>query len=132
MDNIVGSGLLAVIAGAVVAVLAFVPFVAISYRRRGRLTLGRSLLWVGAAVYFWAIWTYTLIPVPETEVVATPPTTIAVAWPAASPTSSRTWPARASRCAVPGRAFDSAGPHAARRARRRSCLVMRISCGFGR
>lgn len=68
MDNIVGSGLLAVIAGAVVAVLAFVPFVAISYRRRGRLTLGRSLLWAGAAVYFWAIWTYTLIPVPDAEV----------------------------------------------------------------
>ncbi|WP_295841558.1 VanZ family protein [uncultured Microbacterium sp.] len=68
MDNIVGSGLLAVVAGAVVAVLAFVPFVAVSYRRRGHLTLGRSLLWAGAAVYFWAIWTYTLIPVPDSEV----------------------------------------------------------------
>ena len=68
MDNIVGSGLLAVIAGAVVAVLAFVPFVAVSYRRRGRLTVWRSLLWAGAAVYFWAIWTYTLIPLPNSEV----------------------------------------------------------------
>lgn len=67
MDNILGSGLLAVLAGAVVAVLAFVPFVAISYRRRGGLTLGRTAMWAGAAVYFWAIWTYTLVPMPETD-----------------------------------------------------------------
>ena len=59
------SGLLAVIAGGVVAVLAFVPFVAVSYRRRGRLTLWRTALWTGAAVYFWAIWTYTLVPLPD-------------------------------------------------------------------
>ncbi|GEB45808.1 hypothetical protein MTE01_17530 [Microbacterium testaceum] len=68
MDNIVGSGVLAVVAGAVVAILAFVPFVAVGYRRRGRLTVWRSLLWAGAAVYFWAIWTYTLIPLPDSEV----------------------------------------------------------------
>ncbi len=67
VDDIVGSGLLAVLAGAVVAVLAFVPFVALSYRRRGGLTLGRTILWAGAAVYFWAIWTYTLIPMPESD-----------------------------------------------------------------
>lgn len=65
MNNIVGSGVLAVFAGAVVAVLAFVPFVAVSYRRRGGLTLGRGLLWAAAAVYFWAIWTYTLVPLPD-------------------------------------------------------------------
>ncbi|MDU0345623.1 VanZ family protein [Microbacterium sp. KSW2-29] len=68
MHNIVGSGLLAIFAGAVVAVLAFVPFVALSYRRRGGLTLWRTTLWAGAAVYFWAIWTYTLIPLPDAEV----------------------------------------------------------------
>lgn len=67
MDNILGSGLLAVVAGAVVAVLAFIPFVAISYRRRGGLTLWRTALWASAAVYFWAIWTYTLVPVPESD-----------------------------------------------------------------
>ncbi|WZH37991.1 MAG: VanZ family protein [Microbacterium enclense] len=67
MHNIVGSGVLAIIAGAVVALLAFVPFVAVSYRRRGRLTVGRTLLWAGAAVYFWAIWTYTLIPMPASD-----------------------------------------------------------------
>lgn len=68
MDDIVRSGLLAVLAGAIVAVLAFVPFVALSYRRRGGLTLWRALLWAGAAVYFWSIWTYTLIPLPDGEV----------------------------------------------------------------
>ncbi|MDQ1082498.1 MULTISPECIES: VanZ family protein [Microbacterium] len=67
MNDILGSGVLAVLAGAVVAVLAFVPFVAISYRRRGGLTLARTALWAGAAVYFWAIWTYTLVPMPETD-----------------------------------------------------------------
>lgn len=67
MHDILRSGLLAVVAGGVVAVLAFVPFVAVSYRRRGGLTLWRSLLWAGAAVYFWAIWTYTLIPLPDGE-----------------------------------------------------------------
>jgi glycopeptide antibiotics resistance protein len=67
VHNIVGSGLLAIVAGAVVAFLAFVPFVALSYRRRGRLTVGRTLLWAGAAVYFWAIWTYTLIPMPASD-----------------------------------------------------------------
>lgn len=67
MHNIVGSGILAVVAGAVVAVLAFIPFVAISYRRRGGLTLGRTALWAAAAVYFWAIWTYTLVPMPESD-----------------------------------------------------------------
>lgn len=65
MHNIVGSGLLAVLLGGVVAVLAFVPFVAVSYRRRGGLSFGRSLLWASAAVYFWAIWTYTLVPLPD-------------------------------------------------------------------
>ncbi|WP_431795953.1 VanZ family protein [Microbacterium enclense] len=67
MHNIFGSGLLAVLLGGVVAVLAFVPFVALSYRRRGGLSFGRSVLWAGAAVYFWAIWTYTLVPLPDND-----------------------------------------------------------------
>ncbi|MFF0910797.1 VanZ family protein [Microbacterium enclense] len=64
MNNILGSGLIAVVAGGVVAVLAFVPFVAVSYRRRGGLSVPRTLLWIAAAVYFWAIWSYTLWPFP--------------------------------------------------------------------
>lgn len=62
--------LLAVIAigfGVVVGIGLFVPFVAVSYRRRGRLSLGRMLLWFAALVYFLAIWTYTLLPLPDPE-----------------------------------------------------------------
>lgn len=59
------SGIVAVVVGMVAAVALFVPFVAISYRRRGGLSAGRVLLWLAALVYFWAIWTYTLLPLPS-------------------------------------------------------------------
>lgn len=55
--------------GVVVGIGLFVPFVAISYRRRGRLSLGRMLLWFAALVYFWAIWTYTLLPLPDPDTI---------------------------------------------------------------
>lgn len=60
-------GAIAVGIGLLAGVALFVPFVAISYRRRGRLSLPRLLLWFGALVYFWAIWTYTLLPLPEPD-----------------------------------------------------------------
>lgn len=66
MDDQLRNGILAVLAGGVVGVVAFVPFVAISYRRQGRLTPWRAALWAAALVYFWAIWTYTLLPLPDT------------------------------------------------------------------
>ena len=65
-------GLLAVIAvsvGVIVGIGLFVPFVAVSYRRRGRLSLARLLLWFAALVYFWAIWAYTLLPLPDPETI---------------------------------------------------------------
>lgn len=49
-------GLVAVVLGALAGALLLVPFVAISYRRRGTITLHRSLLWSAALVYSWAIW----------------------------------------------------------------------------
>jgi hypothetical protein len=52
-------------AGFLAGVLVFVPFVALSYRRRGTLEPDRTLLWAGALVYFWAIWAFTLLPMPE-------------------------------------------------------------------
>ncbi|WP_240194128.1 MULTISPECIES: VanZ family protein [unclassified Gordonia (in: high G+C Gram-positive bacteria)] len=67
MGNEVLSGGLAIGAGVAIGLLLFVPFVALSYRRRGGLTVGRSLLWVAALVYFCAIWTYTLFPLPDPE-----------------------------------------------------------------
>jgi hypothetical protein len=61
------SGGLAIGAGVAIGVLLFVPFVALSYRRRGGLTFGRSLLWIAALIYFCAIWTYTLFPLPDPD-----------------------------------------------------------------
>ncbi|MGB4137157.1 MAG: VanZ family protein [Microbacterium sp.] len=60
-------GAIAVFIGLVVGAGLFVPFVAVSYRRRGRLTAGRMLLWLAALIYFWSIWTYTLLPLPDPE-----------------------------------------------------------------
>lgn len=57
--------LIALGAGFLVGILVFVPFVAISYRRRGTLEPGRTFLWAAALVYFWAIWAFTLLPLPE-------------------------------------------------------------------
>ncbi|WP_425836910.1 VanZ family protein [Microbacterium sp. PA5] len=45
--------------------MLLVPFVAVSYRRRGRVGLRRTLVWAAALVYGWAIWTYTLLPLPD-------------------------------------------------------------------
>jgi glycopeptide antibiotics resistance protein len=60
------STLLAVLFGSVLAVLAFLPVVAVRYRKAGRLRLIDLLLLLACAVYFVALWTYTLVPIPET------------------------------------------------------------------
>lgn len=70
MGNEVYSAAVAIGLGALVGTALFVPFVAVSYRRRGRLTFGRSVLWAAALVYFLAIWTYTLLPLPESGAYA--------------------------------------------------------------
>jgi len=57
-------GIIAIVIGGIVAVLLFVPFVAASYRIRGRMTVGRSLSWAALLVSFLAIWTYTILPAP--------------------------------------------------------------------
>lgn len=61
------SALVAIGLGLGVGLLVFVPLVAVSYRRRGRLTTGRLLLWAATLVYFLAIWTYTLLPLPRSS-----------------------------------------------------------------
>ena len=63
------SAILAIGLGLVVGVVLFVPFVAVSYRRRGHLSVGRFVVWASALVYFWAIWTYTLLPLPRSREV---------------------------------------------------------------
>lgn len=61
--------MLAVLAGAAIGIVLFVPFVTISYRRRGGLSFGRFVLWAAALVYFFAIWTYTLLPMPDPDTI---------------------------------------------------------------
>lgn len=65
MGDQVGSAVIAVLAGCLLAVVLFVPFVFVNYRRHGRLSLGRVVLWIGFLVYVMALWTYTLLPLPD-------------------------------------------------------------------
>ncbi len=63
------SAVLASIAGLFTGLLLFVPFVAVSYRRRGGLSAWRLMAWAAFLVYFFAIWTYTLLPLPDPETI---------------------------------------------------------------
>jgi len=65
MNSQIFPALVALLAGAGIGVLLFVPFVAVQYRRRGRLTIGQIMLWGGFLVYGFALWTYTLLPLPQ-------------------------------------------------------------------
>lgn len=67
MDDRLLLGGFAITLGLAAGVILFVPFVAVSYRRRGGLTVGRFALWTAALVYFVAIWTYTLLPLPDPQ-----------------------------------------------------------------
>lgn len=79
MSSYAFSAVVAVLLGLLVGLLLFVPLVAVSYRRRGRLTLGRFLLWAAALVSFLAIWTYTLLPLPRTGDYACSPVVLSLA-----------------------------------------------------
>ncbi|WP_341241368.1 VanZ family protein [uncultured Nocardioides sp.] len=59
------NALYAVGLGSIVAVLLLVPTAAVRYRRTGRLPPGELLLLLAAAVYGLALWTYTLLPLPD-------------------------------------------------------------------
>ncbi|QWF76667.1 VanZ family protein [Amycolatopsis sp. CA-230715] len=56
----------AFLGGGVLALLLAVPYLAWSYRRRGEFGLGHMVLALGCLVYALALWTYTLLPVPDT------------------------------------------------------------------
>jgi hypothetical protein len=58
---------LAILAGGAASVVLFVPFVALSYRRRGGLTPWRALGWLALLVYSFAVMTYTLVPFPDSD-----------------------------------------------------------------
>lgn len=65
MVNVVGNAVLAIVLGIGLAVVGFIPAAAVAYRRRGSFPLGRILLLLAAAIYAVALWTYTLVPMPE-------------------------------------------------------------------
>src|SRR5690625_4343329 len=58
-------GVLAIVLGVFAGLVLFVPFVWLSYRRHGGLSGRKLVLWAAALVYFLAIWTYTLLPLPD-------------------------------------------------------------------
>lgn len=58
-------GLLALVAGFVLAFVLLIPFIALSYRRRGGLTAGRSIAWFALLVWVLGMWAYTLLPLPD-------------------------------------------------------------------
>lgn len=70
MDDRLVLGGFAITLGIVAGVVLFVPFVAVSFRRRGGLSLGRFVLWGAALIYFMAIWTYTLLPLPDPDAMS--------------------------------------------------------------
>lgn len=64
LEAALNAAALALSAGAVVIVLLAVPFVVVSCRRRGGLTFWRTTGWIATIVYAFAIWTYTILPLP--------------------------------------------------------------------
>ncbi|WP_181774363.1 VanZ family protein [Amycolatopsis pittospori] len=60
------SAVIAVFAGFALAILLAIPYIAASYRRRGEVGLWRVLLVFGFLVYAMSLWTYTLLPIPQT------------------------------------------------------------------
>lgn len=67
------SALLAVLGGLLIVLLGFVPYLAWSYRRRGRFGAGHALLVGCTAVYALALWTYTILPLPDPALVCADP-----------------------------------------------------------
>ncbi len=65
MGSPIFPGLVAMLLGVAAGVVLFVPFVAVQYRREGRLTFRQLVLWAGFLVYALALWTYTLLPLPS-------------------------------------------------------------------
>ncbi|MGR2753309.1 VanZ family protein [Agromyces arachidis] len=63
-------GVLALIVGAAVIVLAIVPIVAASYRRREGFSAARLVAWLALIVYLVGLWAYTLTPIPATTAYA--------------------------------------------------------------
>ncbi|MGC3992727.1 MAG: VanZ family protein [Propionicimonas sp.] len=57
----------ALLVGGLLAAVAFVPVAVLLYRRAGRLRVLDLLILLAVAVYAVALWSYTLVPLPESE-----------------------------------------------------------------
>lgn len=60
-------GLLAILFGASLFALLLIPIIGISYRKNGGITPIRMIGWLALFVYAMAIWTYTLVPLPQAD-----------------------------------------------------------------
>lgn len=58
-------GIVAIIVGGVAALLLFVPFVFISFRRRGGMTFWRTTGWLALLIVAFSLISYTSLPAPE-------------------------------------------------------------------
>jgi glycopeptide antibiotics resistance protein len=67
VGSFAGSAVVAIVGGVVIAVLVFVPEVAIRYRRTGRMGPSDLAALVVVPVYGLAVWTYTLLPLPDPD-----------------------------------------------------------------
>ncbi|WP_430593084.1 VanZ family protein [Humidisolicoccus flavus] len=65
MSSYVYPGVVATFVGFAVAIMLLVPLIAMSYRKRGGVSPARALGWFALAVSACAIWTYTLLPIPD-------------------------------------------------------------------
>lgn len=65
MGSPIISGFVAVLTGVLVSVLVLVPMAYRTYRREGRLDVRRLLTVAAFLVYLMALWSYTLLPLPD-------------------------------------------------------------------
>ena len=65
MSDRFANALIAILIGCGLATLLFAPVAAVRYRRSGRLPASDLLVLLGAAIYGVALWTYTLLPLPD-------------------------------------------------------------------
>lgn len=66
------SALLAVFFGLFLLPVLFVPYVAWVFRRHGRFSWGHAMITVTTVVYGMALWTYTILPVPDSATMSCP------------------------------------------------------------
>ena len=67
------SAVLAILVGALLVPVAFVPYVAWTYRRRGTLGFGHAVIAVAAIVFAVALWSFTILPLPDPATLSCSP-----------------------------------------------------------